>query len=175
MNKIGLFYAPAKGSTEKIAKKIAEKIGNDKIDLILIEKNMGMDKITSYDKILFGISTVGRESWDAKYHKIGWDYVLPKLEQTSFKGKTVAIFGMGNHILYADNFVDAMGTLGKAILKNEGNLVGYVNKGEYEYKHSEAILDDKFIGLPLDEDTQEELTEERLDKWLSSIKNTMGL
>ena len=174
MSKIGLFYAPAKGSTEKIAKKIAEKIGNDKVELILIDKNTEIEKITSYDKIIFGISTVGRESWDAQYHKIGWDYVLPKLEKTSFKGKTAAVYGMGNHILYADYFVDAMGALGKAVLNNDGKLVGYVNKNEYEYKHSEAIIGDKFIGLPLDEDTQEELTEIRIDKWLADIKDDLG-
>jgi len=174
MSKIGLFYAPAKGSTEKTAKKIAEKIGIDKVDLILIEKNMDINKIISYDKIFFGISTVGRESWDAQYHKIGWDYVLPKLEKADFSGKTVAVFGMGNHILYADYFVDAMGTLGKQVLENGGKLVGYIDKKLYEYKHSEAIIDDKFIGLPLDEDTQEEMTEERIDKWLTDIKDAMG-
>jgi len=74
MSKIGLFYAPAKGSTEKIAKKIAEKIGNDKVDLILVEENTNIDVLKSYEKIIFGISTVGRENWDAEYKKIGWDF-----------------------------------------------------------------------------------------------------
>jgi len=81
---------------------------------------------------------------------------------------------MGNHILYADYFVDAMGELGQKVLEKGGRLVGYVSAEGYEFNHSKALIDDKFLGLPLDEDTQEELTEERLDKWLNSIKTELG-
>ena len=170
MRKIGLFYAPAKGSTEKIAKIIANKIGNDKVEMVLIDENSTISEFDSFDKLIFGISTVGRESWDAEYTKVGWDFFLPKVEQADFKGKTAAIFGLGNHILYADYFVDAMGFLGKKVIENGGKLVGYVDKDKYEFKHSEAIVDDKFLGLPIDEDTQEELTDERLEDWFSDIK-----
>ena len=170
MRKVGLFYAPAKGSTEKIAKIIANKIGNDKVELVLVDENSTISEFDSFDKLIFGISTVGRESWDAEYTKVGWDFFLPKVEQADFKGKTAAIFGLGNHILYADYFVDAMGFLGKKVIENGGKLVGYVDKDKYEFKHSEAIVDDKFLGLPIDEDTQEELTDERLEDWLSDIK-----
>ena len=170
MRKIGLFYAPAKGSTEKIAKIIANKIGNDKVEMVLVDENSTISEFDSFDKLIFGISTVGRESWDAEYTKVGWDFFLPKVEQADFKGKTAAIFGLGNHILYADYFVDAMGFLGKKVIENGGKLVGYVDKDKYEFKHSEAIVDDKFLGLPIDEDTQEELTNERLEDWFSDIK-----
>ena len=174
MKKIGLFYAPAKGSTEKIAKIIADKIGKDKVELILVDENSTISEFDSFDKLIFGISTVGRESWDAQYTKVGWDFFLPKLEQANFKGKTAAVYGMGNHILYADYFVDAMGFLGKKVLEKGGELVGYVNKNKYEFKHSEAIIDEKFIGLPIDEDTQEELTENRLKEWISEIKGLLS-
>ena len=170
MKKIGLFYAPAKGSTEKIAKIIADKIGNDLVEMILVDENSTISQIDSFDKLIFGISTVGRDSWDAKYKKMGWDFFLPKLEQADFKGKTAAIYGMGNHILYADYFVDAMGFLGKKVLEKGGKLVGYVDKDKYEFKHSEAIIDGKFLGLPLDEDTQEELTNERIKEWISGFE-----
>lgn len=40
MNKIGIFYAPAKGNTGKGAKIITDKIGKEKIDLILIYKKL---------------------------------------------------------------------------------------------------------------------------------------
>jgi len=170
MSKIGLFYAPAKGHTEKIAKQIADKIGNDKVELILVDEKTTISELDNFDKLIFGISTVGRESWDAEYTKIGWDFYMQKLEKANLKGKTFALFGLGNHILYAQYFVDAMGFLGKVVMDNGGKLIGFVDKSNYEFKHSEAIIDDKFIGLPIDEDTQEELTEKRITGWLSNIK-----
>ncbi len=174
MNKIGLFYSPAKGNTEKIAKKIADKIGNDKVELVLVDEKTAITELDGFDKLIFGISTVGRESWDAEYTKIGWDFYLQKLEKADLKGKTIALFGLGNHILYAQYFVDAMGFLGKTVLDRGGKLVGYVDKSDYEYKHSEAVIDNQFIGLPIDEDTQEELTKKRLRNWLSDIKDVMN-
>ena len=174
MNKIGLFYSPAKGNTEKMAIKIAEKIGNDKVELILVDENTSISELDSFDKLIFGISTVGRESWDAEYTKIGWDFYIQKLKNADLTGKTIAVFGLGNHILYAQYFVDAMGFLAKVVFKQGAKLVGYVDKSGYEYKHSEAIIDGKFIGLPIDEDTQEELTETRIDNWLSVIKKDLN-
>ena len=63
MSKIGLFYAPAKGNTAKIAEIIANKIGDNKIDLILIDENTEINNFNIYDKIIFGISTVGKNNW----------------------------------------------------------------------------------------------------------------
>ncbi|MBN1252727.1 MAG: flavodoxin [Bacteroidales bacterium] len=174
MNKIGLFYAPAKGNTAKIAEIIASKIGNDKIDLILIDENTSIDKLNNYDNLIFGISTVGKDNWDNDYVKVGWDFLFPKIEDMDFSNKSVAIFGLGNHVLYPNHFVDAMGQLGNKIIENSGNLIGYCNKSDYEFTDSEAIDGDKFIGLPIDQDTEEELTEKRINDWLENIKSKMG-
>ena len=172
MKKVGIFYAPAKGSTEKVAKMIAQKIGAD-AELHLIEENSSQELLNSYDNIIFGISTVGRDHWDSQYSKIGWDYFLPKLEKLNFEGKTVAIVGLGNHIMYEDNFLDALGHLAPIITKSKGNLIGFVATNQYkDYEHinSFGVIDGKFPGLPIDEDNLSELTEERLEKWLNEIK-----
>lgn len=174
MNKIGLLYAPANGSTEKIAKIIVERIGKDKVDLILVDENTEIDIFKPYEKLILGISTVGRENWDAQYKKVGWDFFLPKLDNADFTNKTIAMFGLGNHILYADYFVDAMGELGEKITAKGGNLVALVDTEGYEFNHSKAIINNKFMGLPIDEDTQEELTEERLSKWLEKLTIELG-
>ncbi|NJO89578.1 MAG: flavodoxin [Chloroflexia bacterium] len=174
MDKIALLYAPAKGRTEKVAKMICEKIGNEKFDLILINEQTEPDLLKNYKKIIFGISTVGRDSWDAKYTKIGWDLFLPKLYEYDFSKKTVAIFGLGDHLLYANNFVDAMGALGKVVEKNGANLVGKCSQEGYTFSESEALVDDTFLGLPIDEDNEEELTDERLTNWLKTISADFG-
>jgi len=174
MEKIALFYAPAKGNTERVAKLICDKIGTDKVDLILINDNSEVDILKGYDKIIFGISTVGRDSWDSKYSKIGWDFFLPKLDKVDFKGRTIAIFGLGDMMLYANNFVDAIGWLGQTLESNGANLVGKCATDGYNFNESEGVADGLFYGLPVDEDNEPELTEERVNNWLSEIKTHFG-
>ena len=172
MKKIGIFYAPAKGSTEKVAKLLANKLGEN-AELHLIDENTETAVFDNYENIIFGISTVGRDHWDAHYTKIGWDYFLPKLHNYDFAGKTVAIFGLGNHIMYKDNFLDALGQLGPLVIKNGGKLVGQVDVekyDDYEDIDSFGVVDGKFPGLPIDEDNLSDVTEERITEWLEEIK-----
>ena len=174
MKKIAILYAPAKGRTEKVAKMVCKMAGEEKFDLILVDDQTSPEIFKLYDKIIFGISTVGRDSWDASYTKIGWDFFLPKLEKFDFKGKTVAIFGLGDHLLYANNFVDAMGALAKVLESNGANLIGKCGTEGYTFSESEALVNDVFLGLPIDEDNEEELTKGRLDKWLKEISKDFG-
>ena len=175
MEKTAILYAPAKGSTERVARLLHEKIGTQKSDLILVEESTEATIIEPYKKLIFGISTVGRETWDSKYKKIGWDFFISKIEKVSFEGKTVAIFGLGDHILYSDNFVDSMGSLARQLVNSGASLVGQTPTEGYTFSDSDALEDDIFVGLPIDEDNQSEFTEKRLDGWLKIISKQMGL
>ncbi len=175
MEKLALFYAPAKGSTEKVAKLIQDKIGKEKIELILIQDNSPVSVLEPYSKIIFGISTVGRDSWDSKYTKVGWDFFIPRLEKFDLSGKTIAIYGLGDHILYPNNFVDSMGTLAKQVISSGGKLIGKTSVEEYIFSDSEALDDGMFYGLPIDEANETELTEKRIDIWLKEISADLGI
>jgi flavodoxin I len=175
MDKIALLYAPAKGSTEKVARLLQNKIGPEKIDIIQIEENTSTSILNTYSKIIFGISTVGRDSWDSKYIKIAWDFFLPKLEKVDLKGKTVAIFGLGDHILYTNNFVDSMGALANTLVKCGVNLIGKTSVDGYKFNDSSAIIDEMFVGLPIDEDNEPELTDQRLNTWILNISKPLGI
>ena len=73
MKKIGIFYGPAEGSsTEKVALKIAEETGQGNVDLIPV-KNATYKDLTQYTNLIFGISTVGRETWDGEAPPDDWD------------------------------------------------------------------------------------------------------
>ncbi len=174
MKKIGLFYAPEGGSVEKIAKKVVEKIGSQNVDLISVQNQQDATLLNNYDKIIMGISTVGRDSWDSHYSKIGWDLFMPKLDSINLSGKTLAIFGLGNSILYPDNFVDSLGILGKKVKEKGAIIVGMTSVKGYDFSDSAAIIDNQFYGVAIDEDNEGELTEERLNKWLEAIKAEMG-
>ena len=150
---------------KKISGEPVDVVRNDELELSDLEK---------YDKIIFGISTVGKETWDSNYSNTDWSKFFPNISKVDFSGKTVAIFGLGDHITYASHFVNAIGVLAKELTKQGAKIVGQVDPAGYEFDESEAIIDGKFVGLPIDEDFESELTDERVANWVKSIQPAFG-
>lgn len=173
MAKVAVFFGPLKGAVNRVADKIQTALG-DEVVLIPI-KESDKSKLESFDKIIFGISTIGKDTWDSEFSSNDWAKFLPVVDQVDFTGKTVAIYGLGDHITYSGNFVDHIGILAKILLKNNARIIGQVSPDDYDFYASEAIFDGQFIGLPLDEDFEPELTDQRLGKWLEIIKPEFGL
>lgn len=170
MSKIVIFFGPENGSVHRVVKSLAKKIENQKPDLILVSEATAAD-LARYDMIIFGISTVGRDTWDQKFGNVDWARFMPTVSSFDFTGKKVAIFGLGDHITYAYHFVNSMGILAKIIVKNGGQLLGKVSPDGYTFQDSEAIEGGQFLGLPIDEDFEPELTEGRLDAWVSQLND----
>lgn len=64
-----------------------------------------------------------------------------------------------------------MGMLHDELIPTGVNFLGYwPNKG-YQFEQSKALTDDKshFVGLALDEDSQYELSDERIEQWCEQI------
>lgn len=170
MNTIGLFYGPAQGSsTERVAKKVADQIGQDHVELVKVKEAKASD-LEKYDNLIFGVSTIGRETWDGTTTASDWDQFRPELDKANLKGKTVAMFSLGDHVTYPRHFVDALGQLYEIIKDEEIKLVGHVDPEGYEFEESEGIYDGKFIGLPVDEDYEPHLTDERIKNWTDKIR-----
>ena len=173
MSKTAIFFGPLKGAVNRVADKIKDAIGEDKVVMIPV-KDATVADLEKYDKIIFGISTVGKETWHATYSNVDWAKFLPEIGKTSYEGKKLAIFGLGDHITYAATFVDHIGLLGRELLKHGAELVGQVPVDDYEFDDSKAVVDGKFLGLPVDEDFEPELTDERVEKWVAQIKPAFG-
>jgi flavodoxin I len=174
MSKIGLFFGPLKGSVHRVAEKVKAALGEQHVELISVN-DASISDLEKYDLIIFGISTVGKETWDSNYSNTDWSKFFPNISKVDFSGKTVAIFGLGDHITYSSYFVNAIGVLAKDLLKSGANLVGKVDPSGYEFDESEALIDGMFIGLPIDEDFEPELTDERVSNWVNSIKPAFGI
>lgn len=179
MAKIGLFFGSNTGKTRKVAKMIKKKFDDDE----LLAKPLNVNRTTAeefaaYEFLIIGTPTLGdgelpglSSDCDAE----SWEEFLPKIEDTSFEGKTIAIFGLGDQVGYPDEFLDAMGELHEFFTERGAAFVGEWPTDGYEFDASEAVVDDKFVGLALDLDNQSGLTEERLTAWLSQIAPTFGL
>lgn len=173
MSKIAIFYGPLGGAVNRIADKIKNSIGEDKVEMVAV-KDASAEDLEKFDKIIFGLSTVGKDTWDSTYSNNDWGKFMPEISKIDYSKKTVAVFGLGDHVTYAHGFVDHVGLLGKKLMENGATLTGKVSTDGYEFEESDAVVDGKFIGLPLDEDFEPELTDERIAAWLEAIKPDFG-
>ncbi|PID92425.1 MAG: flavodoxin [Bacteroidetes bacterium] len=162
MSKTAVFYGSSTGNTEAAAKEIAKELGADVFDVA----SNPSDKLEAYDNLVLGSST-----WGIGDLQDDWEDFISNLEDANLEGKTVALFGYGDSESYADSYVDAMGTLYNTVKDKGCKLVGAVDTEGYEYEESTAVVDGKFVGLALDEENQGDQTEDRINAWVSSIKN----
>ena len=169
MKKIGLFYGQLGGSTERVAKKVAAVLGNENVDLIP-SKDSKVSDVEKYENVIFGMSTIGKETWEADKSANDWDVFLPEVEKVDYSNKIIAMFGLGDQITYDLHFVDALGVVAKVILPKGAKIIGQVDTDLYDCRESLAIIDGKFIGLPVNEDFEPELTDERVNNWVEKIK-----
>ena len=165
--KIGLFYGTDTGNTETISKEIRKKLdarfGQGTVEMKEIYKKKAED-FKGYDYLILGMPT-----WYDGELQADWEDFFPEMEQVNFEGKKVAFFGLGDQYGYAAYFCDALGIFADIVEKNKGQLVGFWPIKGYEFDHSKALRGDDFVGLCLDVDNQDELTNERIDQWLDQI------
>ena len=169
MKKIGLFYGPLGGSTEKVAKKVAAALGNENVDLIPA-KDAKVDDVEKYENVIFGMSTMGKETWESDKPANDWNIFLLEVEKVDYSNKVIAMFGLGDQISYDLHFVDALGIVAEKILPKGANIIGKVDTKDYNFRESLGVIDGKFIGLPVNEDFEPELTDERINNWVEKIK-----
>ncbi len=163
--KIGLFYGSTTCYTEIVAEKIQAIIGADLVDIFNI-KDESLALCLNYDFIIFGIST-----WDFGEIQEDWESIWDDIKLLDFSNKIVALYGLGDQVGYTEWFQDALGLLNEQVLAKQATVVGHWPTQGYEFKASKALTSDNkhFVGLSLDEDTQYNLTDQRLEQWCEQI------
>jgi flavodoxin I len=163
MKRIAIIYGSTTGNTQNAAKNIAEKLSSEDVQLIEASK-LKEEEVESFPNLILGTST-----WGLGELQDDWETALPVLKKSNLGGKIIALFGLGDSDSYPDTFVDAMGTL-YDVLKDTGcTLVGKTPVSGYHFDSSKAIVDDNFVGLALDEDSESNLTDKRLEQWIANI------
>lgn len=169
MADIGLFFGSDDGNTESVANRIRERLGDDRVDIYDVA-DVTQYEFTQYQKIILGIPT-----WDFGQLQSDWEEFWNDVLELDFSGKTVALFGLGDQFGYSDYFLDAMGMLHDVIVASGANIIGHWPTDGYEFDESKAEIKGKnlFVGLAIDEDQQEELTDERINRWCAQISKAL--
>ena len=160
MNATIVIYGSSTGTCEAIAEKIASKLGCEAVNVQDLTANI----INSYQNLILGTST-----WGAGELQDDWYDGLNLLQSADLSGKTIAIFGCGDCSTYSDTFVGGMGELYHGIEDSGARFIGRVDTDDYTFDDSEAVIDGKFIGLPLDDINEDDKTDTRIEAWIAQI------
>lgn len=164
MKTIGIFYGSSTGTTEDVAKRIAAKLGVDGSNLYDVAKASPSDP-GNYEALILGSST-----WGSGDLQDDWYDFLAKVKKLDLSGKLVAVFGCGDSSSFSDTFCDAIGTIYTDLQGTGCTFIGSVPTEGYSYDGSTAVVDGKFVGLPLDELNEDDQTNPRIDRWIETLK-----
>ncbi|WP_348666158.1 flavodoxin FldA [Arsenophonus symbiont of Ornithomya chloropus] len=171
MATIGIFFGSDTGNTENVAKIIQKTLGGSNIAKIYDIAKSNKEDIEKFNILLFGIPT-----WYYGEAQCDWEDFFSTLKTINFHNKKVAIFGCGDQEDYAEYFCDAMGILKNIIEPNGATIIGHYSRQGYYFEESKGLVDENyFVGLPIDEDRQHELTEGRIKNWVQQISQELNL
>ncbi len=160
MSKTIVIYGSSTGTCEAIAEKIAQKLGCDALNV----QELSADVIAENQNLILGTST-----WGAGELQDDWYDGINVLKSADLSGKTIAFFGCGDCESYSDTFVGGIGELYDAVKASGAMFIGAVPTDGYTFDDSAAVIDGKFIGLPLDDVNEDDKTDGRIDAWVAQI------
>jgi flavodoxin I len=167
MKKTAIIYSFNTVKTAKIGNLIHETFADKNIELLNAEE-INSEKFLEYDNLILGVPT-----WFDGELPSYWDEFLPEIEDVKLKGKTIALFGLGDQKNYPENFLDGVGILGNILEKQGAKIVGFTSTKGYKFESSEAARDDYFMGLAIDFENQGSKNKERVAQWVEQLKKEL--
>merc|ERR1711953_823980 len=153
---VGLFWGSQSGKTEEVAEMIAADAGVEAKDI----SEMSAGDLAGYDGLIVGTPTWNTGA-DEQRSGTAWDDLL---------GKPVAVFGTGDSVSYGDNYCDAIEEFHSTFAAAGAKMVGYVASDGYQHSESKSVSDGKFLGLPCDQDNEDDMSEDRVKAWVAQLK-----
>lgn len=167
MKKTAIIYSFHTQKSKKVAEKIIDVFGKDKIDAINAEE-ITTATFEDYDNFILSAPT-----WFDGELPNYWDEFVPDLEEMDLKNKTFAVFGLGDRKGYPENYCDAIGILVEILEDCGAKIIGKIKAEGYTFESSKALRGDEFVGLPLDQENQARQTQKRVETWVAQLKKEM--
>jgi len=164
---VGLFFGTQTGKTEEAAAMIATETGLEAQDI----GDVSAADLAGFDGIIAGCPT-WHTGADEQRSGTTWDDYLEEIRGLDMGGKPVAIFGMGDQAGYGDNYCDGIEELHSTFAAAGAKMLGAVDASPYDmYTESKSVADGKFLGLPLDNDNEPDMSEARIKAWVEQLKS----
>ncbi|MCP9885834.1 flavodoxin FldA [Synechococcus sp. ATX 2A4] len=165
---VRILFATTTGKTEDVATRLAELIGST----ANVEDVGDLDATEQLEEPGDLICCVPTWNTGADSMRSGtaWDSHVEAIPDLQLTGRSVAIVGLGDSSSYSDYFCDAMEELYTAFIQAGASLVGKVSPDGYNFSESKSVVDGMFCGLALDEDSEPDLTDDRLVQWVKQLR-----
>jgi len=165
MRAVGLIFGTSSGNTEAIAGMIEDEAGLEAINI----DDVDIESLKDYDGLIVGTPTWNTGA-DEDRTGVGWDAQREAIKALSLGGKPVAVFGLGDSGSYPENFCEGLEEVHAAFQTAGGKMLGYVEPDDYNFDASKSVVDGKFVGLPIDQDNEEDKSEDRVKAWVAQLK-----
>lgn len=162
MKKVAVYYGSSTGTTSELAQRIAKAVGAEAHCYDVA--NADASSAANFDVLILGSST-----WGIGDLQDDWEGFLPKLAEQDLNGKAVALFGCGDADSYPDSFCEALALIKEGLSGTGCTFVGAYTPEGYAYDATRSEEGGKLIGLCVDDVNQSDLTEARLEAWLSAF------
>lgn len=171
---IAIVYASTTGNCADVAEMIAADLGGTVVDAVMEVGDTTAADLAAYDGLIVGAPTWNTGA-DVERSGTDWDtFLYEGLDGVSFDGKPVAVFGTGDSVSYGDYFADAIAELHERFAARGAKMVGAVPVDGYQHTESKAQKGEVFVGLPLDQDNEDDLTPARVKAWCDQLKAEAG-
>lgn len=162
-----VWFSTTSGNTQRIAEYVAEETGAPCVDV----GDAAPSDLSDGD----GPLLVGAPTWNTgaeqRRSSTPWDdFLYDSLPGLDLKGRRVAVFGCGDQESYMDYYCDAAGELYDRFEEAGCALFGSTSTDGYNHVESKAMRNGRFVGLMCDEDNQNDLSRERVAKWVAQLK-----
>lgn len=169
--KIGIFFSTTTNVTKTVVEKVGRLFGIDDEDIMNvanIERGELTDKIKRYELVILATPT---------YHQgdvqKSWEKHMKELGDIDFENRNVALIGVGNQAIFPKSFVGGMGIMYYYIKNNNIRLIGKTSIEGYEFDDSSAVDRKSFFGLAIDDRTQKDMTDIRIENWVKQLKEEL--
>lgn len=166
MKKYGIFYGSATGTTADVACRIAAELGVEISDVINVAETSPA-QFGDYETLILGTST-----WGDGEIEDDWYDLLDGVQSLSLRNHNIALFGCGDENM-TDTFCNGVGRLYEVFKPTGANFIAPFTATDYTFKHTDAEIDGKIVGLLIDEVNHPELTDSRIKEWTELVKKSV--
>lgn len=161
---IGIFYGTDSGNSETISNKVAAHFSGSKVfDVSKASK----EEFNGFSSLILVAPTAGAGDLQSD-----WEEFLGTLSESDFANKTIALVGLGDQDTYSETFAEGIFHIYEKA--KAGKVVGFTSTDGYTFEGSRSVENGKFVGLILDEDNQDDLTDGRIEAWVNQIKGELS-
>lgn len=168
--RVGIFFGSSTGNTKHVAEVMAFLFSSQHEVVVKDIAETKASDMKGFDLLIWGTST-----WGSGELQDDWDFFINnEFDMVDFSGVKIALFGLGDQYGFGDTFVDGMAIIYEKLLhKGVHVLPSYCSAQEYTMTASRGVINGQFVGLALDEDNQQDLTEKRVCEWIKHICNSV--